>query len=700
MDRAEKASLRSGTKLWLALLLFFSSVIFGQAQAGGGWLPKTPPGTLTARFRQHNAIFKVGQPVTFLTSGPTDGYQVRNYYGEIVDEGRVSLSTAIEDLPPGWYKLYFKTRVVNAPDGIILGGPSFVVFRENENFPDLPKTHLFLGSDPSMDAPVRGVLGMGPDRLYVRDAAKPEESIKLLEGDVSVSQRFYLPFDPLRKRSLMLAFSRGTKGKLDGVRSIVEAFSNDIRYFEPRNEPNGGTSGATFVKDEMKPFYDTVKSVDPALKVLGPGTVSIGPHLFPWLEDFLKAGGAKSIDCFSFHAYNTVNGDLFLARKALDTLNATLKKYGAEKLEKWQTEQGYFAAMYGVYAPRHQGRWTMLQMMVYEQYGIPKEHNVYWYDRSHGFWDIPTWWENNDSGLNPAAALMRVWSEELYGTNFVKAFDFGEGGNKLYIGSLFAGPNKQIAAFMSAGSTDGTVALKVSTGTKLHTISAFGVEKDLPVSGGIATLEVPELPIYVELENGQTIAVQPTDWGPNLAKSPGVTASSSAPPDFNLLKLGQNAISKINNGDFENWYWSQTADSGPWTVKNPTFPFSVQLQFPAPTNLSRIVVYASPPWQGQGSLLDYELQYDKNGRWVTLDHVKEPAKTVQAITPSTRTTVDTYYSDRWIFQHHFQPVKSARIRLLIHDTTWGGAATKEVYEAGGQASEQSVVIREIEAYAK
>ncbi len=31
----------------------------------------------------------------------------------------------------------------------------------------------------------------------------------------------------------------------------------------------------------------------------------------------------------------------------------------------------------------------MLQMMVFEQYGIPKEHNHLWYDKSHGFWDFP-----------------------------------------------------------------------------------------------------------------------------------------------------------------------------------------------------------------------------------------------------------------------------------------------------------------------
>jgi len=82
-----------------------------------------------------------------------------------------------------------------------------------------------------------------------------------------------------------------------------------------------------------------------------------------------------------------------------------------------------------------QGRWTMLQMMVYEQYGIPKEHNHYWYDKNGGFWDEPRWVENEDGSLNPVAALLRVYSEELYGTNFSKAYDFGNPGNNCWSGT-------------------------------------------------------------------------------------------------------------------------------------------------------------------------------------------------------------------------------------------------------------------------
>ena len=74
----------------------------------------------------------------------------------------------------------------------------------------------------------------------------------------------------------MIAFSNGTKN-LAGVRAIVEHFKNDVRCWEPRNEPNGGSTGADFAVKEMKPFYETVKSVDPVDIVIFFRNISLAP---------------------------------------------------------------------------------------------------------------------------------------------------------------------------------------------------------------------------------------------------------------------------------------------------------------------------------------------------------------------------------------------------------------------------------------
>jgi len=692
-----------------------------------GWSWKTPPDQVNPDSGKRSNVFYVGEAVTFKLGPSALTYEVRDFWGAIVDKGAAAASITIKATTPGWYKLYlygkgqdkdFATKkeekdieelglgkpakgqplIDRSTWADVVGGTTFVIFRNNANFPPLPDRKEFGGDHyPSTDQPMRAVTGMGPQRHSAGDTTKPDECIKKLAGDIEVDKKLYLPFDPLRKRQLMIAFPNGLKD-MAGAKKIVEAYKADVKYFEPRNEPNFGSSGKDFCEKEMKPFYEMIKSIDPELKVMGPGTVSIGPQLLPWIEDFLKAGGAKYIDVFSFHCYNGVNGDMFLARKSLDELNALLARYGADKKEKWQTEQGYFCCTYGAYQPHLQARWEMTQMMVYEQYGIPKEHNHLWYDKSHGFWDVPTWWENDDGSLNPAGPLMRVWSEELFATNYAKAYDFGPIGNRMYIGSLFSGPDKNVAAFMSAGSTDGKIELVVSGGDKIHVVSAFGVEQDISVVSGKAMLPVPELPVYVELAKGQTIDVLPFDWGANLAMAPGVSVAASGTGTHPNDKTLKNDPIKIHNGEQENWYYAQAKDAQPWMDDTKEFPAWVEMKLPEPKTIERVVVYAAPPWQSQSTLQDYELQYDDNGKWVTIEHVVEPLNTINVFTPPTRTSVDVFFSDRWVFIHNFKPVTTQKIRLFVHNTTWGGGTTKEVTEAGGQTGPHQIVLREVEIY--
>ena len=397
-----------------------------------------------------------------------------------------------------------------------------------------------LPQDPTgaNDEVVRDATGMGPQR-YEADASNPSATIAELAPQIAYDSQNYTPLDPQHNRALLIAFGNGTEPYLSGVTQIVQYFQNEVEYWEPQNEPNGAyANGADFVP-VMRDFYNTVKAVNPNLKVLGPGNVTINPVSggLPWIQLFLAAGGGQYIDGFSFHFYNGMNGDLALGRQTLTGLQNLLNQYGLSAIPKWQTEQGYFAAEYGVYDPEHEARWTMLEQMLFEQYGIPKEHNVLWYDKSHGYWDFPTWWENEDGSLNPSAPLMRVWSEELYGANFSSAFDFGQD-NNLLIGSLFSGSGKSVAAFMSAGGGDSNidVTLSVSSGRTIRVVSAFGVAANLAVVNGQVVLPVPNLPIYVELTSGQSIQVVQPAYGGDLALAPGATVTTTASATANAAR--------------------------------------------------------------------------------------------------------------------------------------------------------------------
>jgi hypothetical protein len=371
---------------FFALVLLFAVIATGagvetvhpEPARVGGWQWANPANWVSLNSGKRNHVFYVGEPLTFTLGGSASTYEVRNYYGAVVDQGAAGGSITIKTLPPGWYKLYLYGSSSDATFGDARGGTMFVVFRNNANFPARQPTSNTYTPEQLGDEVASGLCGVGPDRIRISDAGNPAGCYPYLDAMVSQAKQYYVGGnpDPARPRSLLMSFANGTTN-LDGVGQIVSRYKNDVKYWEPRNEPNDGTFGGyggaqTFLNTEMIPFYNKVKSVDPTAKVTGPGVVSIGPSLTGWLQGFFDAGGGNYIDAFSFHAYNDILGDVWYGRERLKALNTLLAHYGKSGIEKWQTEQGWSAATYGVFEPCHQGRWTMVQMMVFEQFGIPK----------------------------------------------------------------------------------------------------------------------------------------------------------------------------------------------------------------------------------------------------------------------------------------------------------------------------------------
>ena len=651
------------------------------AGAPTGLKADAPPAAsvVTPDFGHRGGVFFVGSAVSVKLKGAgATRYEVRDYDGKVVDKGDVADPLILKEADPGWYKLYLY-KGPGADDGV--GSAAFAVLRQSADLPDFPP-----------DAPASallGAFGLGPARLMA-DAGHPEATIKALDPQIALARKYYLPYDAARKRVLIVSVPDNTFNP-EGLRKIVQHFKSDVPYWELRTNP-AAVSGADFATQEIKAFADIVRGVDSGLKVLGPGGVGLRPDGLKWTDAFLKNDGGRWLDGFSFQEDGGAAGDLWLARTAPARLQALLAQYKADGLEKWQTGQAASPVVQGgVYEPHVQGRWLMTQMLAFEAAGVPKEHSVLLNDKTNP-------WVNADGSPNPAAVLMRVWAEELAGTTFRKALDFGQQGNDLYAGDLFTAGDRRVAAFVSAGSTDRHVMLKVTGTAKLHTVSAFGVASDVPVVNGEAALLVPLLPVYVELAAGQAMDVEPVDWGPDFALFPEVVASADGSPEYPGDKSVYNDVGKVINGVLESESYGQTKDARPWTGNVTQFPASLSLTWPEPTVMDRVNVFAAPPWQLQGTLLDYELQYDKDGQWVTLEHVQEPPTVVKAATAATGTSWDNYASDRWVFQHHFAPVTTRRLRLLVHDATWGGDPTKDLSDVSGQAAPHQMTLREIQVF--
>jgi hypothetical protein len=679
---------------WLPLT---TALLLPTLPAAGDWQWQNPPVVVDTQTVKRNNIFYKGETVVLkLTASGASRYVIRDYYGNIVETGPVSGSSIAPQVrDPGWYRVALYGNDQGMPYGDSVGSSMFSIIRDTPNFPKLPAVGTSGGVDWFSDSVLRGVFGYGPQRHKVDNASAPDAEIAKLATAIDIDQKYYKSFDPVRKRELLVVFPNGTTDSA-GVRKIVERFKGVVKYWEARNEPNFFMSATAFVNNELKPFYELVKSVDPSLKVMGPGAVSVGPPMAGWNDEFFRAGGGKYIDAFSFHAYNCVNGDLTLVRQSFEQIDNWLRQYNLAGIEKWQTEQGFYGPTWGGYQPRMQGRWTMLQMMTYEQYGIPKEHNHYWYDRNGGFWDHPCWIENGDESVNPVGPLLRVWAEELYGTNYVSKYDFGSPGNQLFVGNLFAGEGKQVAAFMTSGDTQSQLELTISGAASVKVVSPFGMERTLPVVAGKVTVPVGELPTYVEFTG--TLAVSRSDWGPNLARQTGVSAAASGATTHPIFTGVNNSIGKIINGQLESWYWTQAPDAHIWSANNASYPGWVEVRLPSAQSIDRVVIYAGVLWQADGSILDYQLQVDQGGQWVTVDSVKEPVNTFRTFNQANHTTVDSFYSERPVFTHSFAPVTTQKIRLLVNDVTWGGASNKELKDAGSQSGVYQLNLREIEVY--
>jgi len=229
--------------------------------------------TVTPTASQRNNIYYVGQSVSFTLTPSANQtlvgttYQVRDYYGNLVDSGAASATTLTVNVSqPGWYKLYLYGSTSSSAYGTSVGGTTFTILNSSPNFPVVPAPGVDVASGGSVnDEAVRDVTGLGPQRYAVPDASDPQSALALIEPDIAIDNQLYLSnTDSQRPRSELIAFPNGVPGNFDysGISTIVAAlhaeFPGDQFYYEANNEPDlAGESPAQFVSD-LKTFRSTI----------------------------------------------------------------------------------------------------------------------------------------------------------------------------------------------------------------------------------------------------------------------------------------------------------------------------------------------------------------------------------------------------------------------------------------------------------
>lgn len=135
-------------------------------------------------------------------------------------------------------------------------------------------------------------------------------------------------------------------------------------------------------------------------------------------------------------------------------------------------------------------------------------------------------------------------------------------------------------------------------------------------------------------------------------------------------------------------------------------PATVGLQWGSAQTFNRVVVWCPPPWQGQGTLLDFDLQYHDGSGWVTIEAVTEPTRTVAWLSDGGLgnnwggggSQAESYFSDRCVFVFEFAAVTASQVRLYVRDCTIGGWPDADCAAAGGQGGVQRVNIRSFSAF--
>lgn len=457
-------------------------------------------------------------------------------------------------------------------------------------------------------------------------------------------------------------------------------YAAGIHYMEgPVNE--FGLGG--FMGHAAYLFASAVHAGNASMKAIGPTPVAINDYA-GW-QTFINNGGAAALDGLAFHAYNSMNNDINLGRAQWDAFTALLAANGLSGKELWQTEStSVMVSHFGVYMPRT-ARMAIFQTLFLEQYGIPKEHNNYWYDGSHGFWSVPVFWVTGN-GLEPHAVLYRVLSEELFGKAHYQRLNMGIYGEHVFLGSVFRAPDTSSVVVLMSGLgviDNATVTLAVTgTAGPLVVIDGQGNQTSATITNGRASVPVADgLATYVRIPAGATATVDHcNDWptvGSNAEKAWQNTAlnGDASTAGTNGLSGGSTAVA-INDGKFMTAYIGNWSSPGVFH-DDAALPTAATIKFRNATRHDRAFIWSGPAYQFATALYDFDVQTSMDGTtWTTRATVtKTPGSSFAHASDGLNGNGcqrETYADPQSFFDVKYPggPVVARYMRLQVRSTTW------------------------------
>ena len=484
--------------------------------------------------------------------------------------------------------------------------------------------------------------------------------------------------------TLLAQFTGKKEATPEFVRKAVTRFKGRIRYWEIVNEPNFSFKPAEYVA-LCRRLYGLIKEIDPSAKVLAPTVCGVQ---LPWYRAFYASGGAKLCDILSIHDYEGhESADPFHWRRKLGDLRKLMAAHGDADKPVWQTERGIPGVRADCFLGPTQAVRVLLQRNLLAALGIPSEHNLYYYLNQSGFGAYPAYlWSH--IGPHPGALALRTRHAETAGRALKERLDFGPSGNKAFLGLRYVGTGGETIVLQNLGTPAAPLELAVTGAGALTVVDAFGNEQSVPVRGSKARVMIGPLPVYLRPAKGQTVTVPRIDFGRNLA--PLATFSYSG-------KLKAPDTTVLSNGIFESPHAGYPTQYKYLEGEIAAFPQYLNITFPNPRAVNRLVVYSLRADNMQTALLDYDVQHHDGRRWVTCHEVRTPMPASSAaVTPQCK--ANTWYRDTNFFINAFPAVTASRFRLVIRRTTRGLLPDTEAERITGKDFGPRLHLREIEIY--
>lgn len=484
-----------------------------------------------------------------------------------------------------------------------------------------------------------------------------------------------------------------------GVINTVQYLSpHGVSHYEgPSNEPLGSGGPGITTAHEHKLFQEILHSVDPSMVAMGPAAVSIN-NLSTW-QTYFDACAAEgfSPDDISTHMYGSiVAADFNLGRYNVGRWFDLLKRNGLGNKKVWVTESTQAGGVAGLAVSPHGPKQILVSLLLLEQFGVPRNRNLIWYDQQHGFWNVPNFIEYADRALASHSAFCRVWAEETIGQLHHHALDFGSvQGNHMFLGSIFKSPvdGTATAMIVTAGNIPGATITFGVLGTvpsSFVTRDGSGVTSTVAVIAGKITVPLDPAATYIRIPSGTYLYVSSClDWPAN------------APPSISPAARGRFHGTDYKPALVDNGFLTDYAGGAGFATTTQSVPDMADIVWNSMVLADHVIIFAGLASQPYSTLTDFDVQITTDDiTWTTIATrtIDITSKTFVAPTDTrnSASTVEVYWDPEWVFNIPFGSMLSIKgVRLNVRETSWGGTNLQQFASMGFGNPTQQICLQEI-----